>query len=138
MILEQRMQRAITCHKDVVFVRADFATMASKAQVSRVLRKLVAHGVIVKLGVGVYAKAKKSVLSGIAIPVQPVEVLAAVALRKLGVVVYPSQHTQAYNAGATRQIPAGNVFNTGRRRIARKLGFGKQMIVYEKFSRTPR
>lgn len=113
MILEQRMKRAITCHKDEVFVRADFATMASKAQVSRVLRKLVADGVIVKLGVGVYAKAKKSVLSGIAIPVQPVEVLAAVALRKLGVAVYPSQRTQAYNAGATKQIPAGNVFNTG-------------------------
>jgi hypothetical protein len=132
MVLEERMKRAIARRRDEVFVRTDFAKMGSEAQVSRALRKLLSRGFIVKLGVGVYAKAKTSVLSGTAIPVKPVGVLAPIALRKLGVTVYPSQDVQAYNSGASTQIPAGNVLNTGNRRISRKLGFGKQTIVYEK------
>lgn len=132
MILEERMRLAINRRKDDVFVRKELAGMGSEAQVSRALRRLVYRGIIVKLGVGVYAKAKKSVLSGAAIPIRPVDVLAPLALRKLGVAVYPSQRTQEYNCGATTQIPAGNVLNTGNRRITRKLGFGKQTIIYEK------
>lgn len=135
MVIEEKLKRSISCRKDEVFVRSDFARIGSEAQVSRALRNLVSHGVIVKLGVGVYAKAKKSVLSGAAIPVKPLEVLAPLALRKLGVVVYPSNGTQEYNSGSTTQIPVGNVLNTGKRRIARKLGFGKQTIVYEKNNR---
>lgn len=135
MILAERMKRAIAGRKDEVFVRAEFAKMGSEAQVSRALRQLVSSGVVVKLGVGVYAKAKKSVLSGASIPVKPVDVLAPIALQKLGVTVYPSQNIRQYNSGKTTQIPAGNVLNTGSRRIARKLGFGKQTIVYENNNR---
>jgi hypothetical protein len=132
MILEERMKRAIARRQDDVFVRAEFADMGSEAQVSRALRGLLARGFIVKLGVGIYAKAKKSVLSGNAIPVKPIDVLAPVALRKLGVDVYPSRAAQAYSSGATTQIPAGNVLNIGNQRIVRRLGFGNQTIVYEK------
>ena len=131
MVIEERMKRAIARRSDDVFVRSDFAKMGSEAQVSRALRALVYKGIIVRLGVGVYAKAKKSVLSGAAIPVRPVDVLAPIALRKLGIDVFPAQNIQAYNSGKTTQIPAGNIVNTGRRRINRKLGFGKQTIVYE-------
>jgi hypothetical protein len=131
MILEERMKRAIARRQDDVFVRAEFAAMGSEAQVSRALRGLLARGLIVKLGVGIYAKAKKSVLSGNAIPVKPVDVLAPVALRKLGIDVYPSRAAQAYNSGATTQIPAGHVLNIGNQRVVRRLGFGNQTIVYE-------
>ncbi|MCE2048776.1 hypothetical protein, partial [Burkholderia pseudomallei] len=84
-----------------------------------------------KIGVGVYAKAKRSALSGKPIPVEPVEFLAPEALKKLGVKVYPSRRTAEYNAGQTTQIPAGVVINTGNRRISRKLGFGQKTIEYE-------
>jgi hypothetical protein len=131
MILEQRLKRSISMRKDAVFVRTEFAHMGSAAQVSRALRGLVAAGVLVKLGVGVYAKAKKSVLSGNAIPIQPVDVLASVALRKLGVEIFPSLLAQQYNAGGSTQVPAGNVINTGKRRIKRTIVFGQQMITYE-------
>ncbi|CAH0446002.1 DUF6088 family protein [Ralstonia pseudosolanacearum] len=131
MILAERMKRSIARRNDEVFVRSEFAKLGSEAQVSRALKELVTSGVIVKLGVGVYAKAKRSVLSGAAIPVKPVDVLAPIALMKLGVTVYPSKNMQKYNAGETTQIPAGNVLNTGGRRIARKLGFGRQTIRYE-------
>ena len=62
---------------------------------------------------------------------RPVDVLAPIALKKLGVKDYPSKSTQEYNAGKTTQIPAGTVLNTGDRRIVRKIGFGKREVVYE-------
>ena len=135
MIIEERMKRSVAKRKDDVFIRGDFAKLGSEAQVTRALRRLVLNGTIVKLGVGVYAKAKKSVLSGRAIPIKPIGVLAPLALRKMGVKVYPSQLTREYNAGTTTQIPAGNILNTGSRRINRKLSFGNQIIVYEKDNR---
>lgn len=131
MKIEDKICRSVARKKDDVFLRNEFSKMGSEAQVSRALRHLVERGVVVKLGVGVYAKAKKSVLSGAAIPVKPVGILGPVALRKLGVKIYPSQIAQAYNAGESTQIPAGNVVNVGARRINRKLGFGKQTIIYE-------
>jgi hypothetical protein len=85
----------------------------------------------VKLGVGVYAKAKRSALSGQPIPTEPVEVLAEQALTKMGVKIYPSRQAERYNSGRTTQLPAGVVINTGNRRIGRKLGFGKNMVQYE-------
>jgi hypothetical protein len=130
MFLEERMKRAIA-PRDDVFLRSELAHLGSEAQVSRALRGLIRDGVIVKLGVSVYAKAKKSVLAGDPIPVKPLEVLAPMALQKLGVVIYPSELTALYNSGSSTQIPAGNVLNTGGRRINRRLSFGKQTIVYE-------
>lgn len=105
--------------------------MVSEAQLSRALRELVDEGTIVKLGVGVYAEAKPSVLSGKPILVRPIEVLAPQALKRLGVRTYPSGMVAAYNAGDTTQLPTSAVVNTGNRRIARKLGFGRQFIQYE-------
>lgn len=137
MILFERMKRAIALRKDDVFLRVEFAKMASVAQVSRALRRLMDDGIIVKLGVGVYAKAKKSVLSGNPIPVRPLGVLAPQALKKMGVELFVSPAVAEYNAGRTTQIPAGNVINTGERRITRKLAFGQQRVTYETNKKTP-
>ncbi|AXE96402.1 DUF6088 family protein [Paraburkholderia sp. DD10] len=131
MYLEDRLKIAIAKRASDVFLRTDFARLGSEAQLGRALRSLIESGVIVKLGVGVYAKAKRSVLSGEPIPVQPVEVLAEEALGRLGVKVYPSKQVELYNAGKTTQLPAATVVNTGNRRIVRKLGFGKKTVQYE-------
>lgn len=85
-----------------------------------------------RLGVGVYAKAKPSVLTGQPIPVRPLEVLAPEALKKLGVPVMPSRLTQDYNAGRSTQLPSGIVLNIGKRRIARKLSFNGKAVQYER------
>lgn len=112
MCLEQRLLLFITQQQDDVFVRGEFTSFGSESQVSRVLRQFVKTGVLVKLGLGVYAKAKTSVLSGAAIPIKPVDVLAPMALKKLGVSVTPSRLTVTYNAGKSTQLPAGTVLNT--------------------------
>lgn len=132
MVLEERIKRSIAQRKDVVFVRKEFDQFGSQSQVSRALKQLVSEGKLVKLGVGIYAKAKPSVLSGKPIPVRPVDVLAPDALKKLGVEVGPSRLTEAYNTGKSTQIPAGTVFNVGQRRISRKISFGGRGIKYEK------
>lgn len=132
MITQERIRRSIAKRKDDVFVRSDFASFGSEAQVSRALRNLLARDLLIRLGVGVYAKAKKSVLSGKAIPVRPVEILAPIALEKLGVTLYPSRLTSEYNSGITTQIPAGSILNTGSRRINRKISFRNQAVTYEK------
>lgn len=68
MDIENRIRRAVALRKDDVFIRADFARFGSAAQVSRSLRELIASGQLVRLGLGIYAKAKPSVLSGKPIP----------------------------------------------------------------------
>lgn len=131
MILESRIKISISKRKDDVFLKRDFSAMGSEAQLTRALRQLVASGFIVRFGIGVYAKAKKSALTGKPIPVRPVAVLAPDALKKMGVEVFPSKLVQDYNAGRTTQLPANEVVNTGHRRISRKLAFGQQRIRYE-------
>ncbi|KGS31076.1 S-adenosylhomocysteine hydrolase domain protein [Burkholderia pseudomallei MSHR5569] len=59
-----RLKQAIAGSGDGVFVRLEFAGLGSASQVGRALRALQAEGSIVKLGVGIYAKAKSSSLSG--------------------------------------------------------------------------
>jgi len=116
----------------------DFAVLPQPSR-ALLVRMLMRKGALFRvsrlaydeIGVGVYAKAKRSVLSGAPIPVQPVEILAEQALTRLGVKVYPSKQAELYNAGETTQLPPGAVINTGNRRIVRKLGFGKKTVQYE-------
>lgn len=132
MNIVDRIQRSVANRNADVFVRADFMSFGSQAQVGRALNELQSKGTLVKLGVGVYAKAKPSVLSGKPIPIKPLEVLAPEVLRKLGVQVGESRQTREYNSGRSTQIPAGVVFNVGKRRIQRKLGFNGKLVEYER------
>lgn len=131
MVIEERIRRSIALRKDDVFLRSEFSKFGSSAQVSRALRHLVAGGVLVRLGIGVFAKAKTSVLTGKPIPIRPLEVLAPLALQKLGVKITAGRALREYNASDSLQLPAGIVFDTGLRRINRKLGFGGRYVVYE-------
>lgn len=91
MVTEERLKRAIALRKDDVFLRSEFARFGSPAQLSRAIRQLIAEGVLVKLGLGVFAKAKLCALTSKPIPVQPLKVLAPLALQKLGVKVRASR-----------------------------------------------
>lgn len=113
-------------------LRRELLDFGSASQLSVALKSLMAKGVVVRIGTGVYAKAKLSILSGNPIPVSPLEVLAPIALRKLGVDIQEPQRNRDYNAGRTRQVPTGLMVNTGRRRITRKLGFNGKLVEYER------
>jgi hypothetical protein len=132
MNIVERIKRSVANRDADVFVRADFMLFGSQAQVGRALSELQSEGTLVKLGLGVYAKAKPSVLSGKPIPVKPLEVLAPEALKKLGVLVGESRQTREYNSGGSSQVPAGVVLSVGKRRIQRKLGFNGKFVEYER------
>lgn len=134
MNIADRIRRSVQLRKELVLRPADFQAFGSEASVKRALRELVDQGLLVRLGVGLYAKAKKSVLSGQPIPARPLEVLAPMALNRLGVQLNEPARSSEYNAGRTNQVPTGLVVNTGRRRISRKIGFNGRYVQYERAS----
>lgn len=66
-------------------MRADFRSMGSQSQIGRVFKVLIAEGRIVRLGYGIYAKARPSVLSGKSVPRVTLPELAEEALIKMGI-----------------------------------------------------
>jgi len=132
MTVVERIKRSIANQAPGVFLRAEFERFGSPAQVGRALRQLTSEGALVRFGLGVYAQAKPSVLSGQPIPARPLEVLAPEVLKKLGIAVLPSRLSQDYNAGRSTQLPSGIVLNTGKRRIVRRLSFNAQSVQYER------
>ena len=132
MNITNRILRSVSNKSGDVFLRTDFKAFGSPAQISRALNVLQSNGRLVKLGMGIYARAMPSILSGKPIPVKPLEVLAPQALRKLGVTVDASRLTKACNSGQSTQITAGVVINTGKRRIVRRLGFNGIQVQYER------
>lgn len=129
--IKNRIIRSVALRPGEVVLRADFARMGSPSQVSRALKAVLEAGKLVRVGYGIYAKAQPSVLSGKPIPRQPLEALAWEALQRLNVKVSLGQAQQDYQAGITTQIPMRATFNTGRRRISRKLTVGKRSVSYE-------
>ncbi len=59
------------------------------------------------------------------------EELAQEALEKLGVPVQLGRAQRAYAEGKTTQIPVRTTFNTGQRRISRKITVGISTVRYE-------
>ena len=86
--------------------------------------------VLIYLGYGTYARAKKSTISGALVPEKPLPELAKEAMRKLGVKTAPSNAEKAYNAGRTTQVPTGRVIGV-KGRVARKFGYNGKYISFE-------
>ncbi|WP_339064511.1 hypothetical protein [Teredinibacter turnerae] len=77
-----------------------------------------------------YAKEKRSKLTGKIIPVKPLPELAKEALtEKLKVTVVPTIETEAYNAGESTQVPTGRVIAV-KARVSRKMAFDGKSIKY--------
>lgn len=112
-------------------MRADFEKLGSASQLSRALKELINEGKLVRLGYGVYAKAKPSSLSGRPVVRATPAVLAQEVLIKLGVQPSPGKAQEAYAQGLTNQVPMRTTFNTGSRRISRQLVIGKTKVEYE-------
>ncbi|WP_257667055.1 DUF6088 family protein [Parapedobacter tibetensis] len=129
-----RIFARITRKKSSVLLREDFVDLGGYDQVGRALRQLVAQGKIVKIGYGLYAKARVSALTGDVLPISPIPVLAKEALDRLGEKVIPTRAELDYEAGRSTQVPTGRLIGvTGR--VSRKIGFKDVSIRYERISR---
>lgn len=129
--LKSKVKYRISRSQGVVFTPRDFFDLSGRDQVGRALRQLVADGVIVKFGQGLYAKAKRSSLTGKLIPAKPLPELAAEALRdKLKVKVFDSEELSRYNKGQSSQVPTGRVIAV-KGRVTRKMALDGKSIKYQ-------
>lgn len=87
MKLQERMLRSIKQRAGNVILRTELAGMGSASQVTGALKALQEKGVLIRIGTGVYAKTRKSSITGAIVPAGSLETLASETLRKLGVQV---------------------------------------------------
>ena len=134
-----RLRRSIAARKGEVVLRCQLNRFGSPSQLSRSLKQLMADGWLVRIGIGVYARAMPSPLSGRPAPRKGLDVLAAEAFKLLDIPWKQGEAQRLYNAGLTTQVPWRTTFDTGPRRISRRLSVGQRVVDYENdFQRQPR
>lgn len=129
--LEDKMVYRLNRSKADVFMRGDFEDLAGYDQIGRALNHLVKAGKLVKIGYGLYARARISSISRSVIPSKPLPDLAKEALKKMKIKTKPSRALEAYNSGSTTQIPTGRTISV-KSRISRRIGYAGKYIKYER------
>jgi hypothetical protein len=134
--LETRILKRIERKRGDVFLRADFSDLGGYDQVGRALRKIVREGRLIRVGQGLYARARPSILTGEPVPVKGLSTLTE-ALGRVGIERVPTRLERAYNAGKTTQVPTGRVVGV-RRRVRRRVGYGGVNLSFERAGPAPR
>lgn len=134
--LETQLRRRIQRKRSDVFLRSDFDDLGGYDQVGRVLRSLVRKGELMKVGQGLYSRARPSAIDGTPVPPKGLGTLKE-ALRRLGVAVVPTRLEEAYNAGKTTQVPTGRVVGV-RGRVRRQIGYNGVSLKFERAGPAPR
>jgi len=135
MKLEDRVLRSIARRHSVVILRSELASLGSPAQLSRVLSSLVKTKILVRIGVGIYAKTRLNKFTRELAPAATFEEIAAEAFRKLEIDVTPGKLAREYNEGNTTQVPMLATVDTGGRRISRRISLGSRTVTYERSSK---
>lgn len=135
--LEALVSKRIDRKRRDVFLRADFADLGGYDQVGRVLRQFIRKGRLLRIGSGLYARARRSALDGTPTPVKGLRALADEALRRLGVETRPTSLEAAYTEGRTTQVPSGRRVAVSKR-VRRKIGYNGAFMSFERARPSPR
>lgn len=130
--LEGRILAGIKRSKSEVFLRKEFNRFGDYGKVGKALRTIVKRGLLVRVGYGIYVKAKPSVLTGNPIPCASLAAIGLEAMRKLGIKANLGKSARAYRDGKTTQMPMALVLSVKGSRVRRRIGFGKHFIRYER------
>ena len=106
--LKQKIETKISrCWKRNVFTRKDFESLGGYDQVGRALLALTREGRLIRIGYGLYAKARPNRLTGNIMLSSDGGFIgvAREALDLLGVKWEPSEAEQRYNDDLTTQVP---------------------------------
>ncbi len=102
-VLKSKIATKISRSRREVFLRSDFEKLAGYDQVGRALRQLISEGLLIKVGYGLYAKARPNRITG-----KPMlsatggfTQVAEEALSRLGVKWIASKSIEAYQSGST-------------------------------------
>jgi len=129
--LADRVQHFIKRLPGNVIIRSEITMLGSATQLTDALNTLIKKGIIVRIGLGIYAKTRKSSVTGAQVPAGSLETLATEALGKMGILFSVGRAAAAYNSGATTQLPGSFAVHTGNRKISRKIEVGGRRLVYE-------
>ena len=132
--LRQKIEQRITRQKgEDVFLTREFKQLGGEDQVLRALRALVEDGQLVRLGYGVYGRARRSRLSGEPIlnSADGFSGAARQALDKLGVEWEPTKAERAYNEGRSTQVPINPVVRV-KGRFSRRLRYRDTELALER------
>lgn len=130
--IKLNVENAIDESEAFVFTSTDFLGVADRIRISNALRSLCLDGKLIRISIGMYAKAEISELSGKPyIPVAPMEI-ALEAMSKLGVEARLGSSYREYNEGRSTQVPAAAVVDVGKSRIKRKIKLGQRELLYER------
>lgn len=129
MTIKRRMQTRLQRSKRYVFTRDDFSDLAGYDQVGRVLRELVKDGALLKIGYGLYTKAKRNSITGNLMPACPAGSDAVIleALDRLKVDYQLDDSTTRYLSGQSTQIPAFTKLHVCGR-FSRRLAVGSSQL----------
>ncbi len=117
MKLADRMRQSIRRRSGHVVLRAELAPLGSASQVSEALKTLQRNGDLLRLGAGVYAKARRDESTRLVTPVVDVETLVREVAHKL--------KAQVADGG-----DGTLVLDTGDRRLSRKMALGHGAVQY--------
>ena len=129
--LEGKIATRIARKQTPVLLREDFDDLGGYDQVGRALLTLSKKGKLIKIGYGIYAKAKVSSLTGNTVPIEPLPALAQKALDRLGASPGPSRAAIDYQERRSTQVPTGRLISVNKR-VSRKIGYNNIAITYER------
>lgn len=132
MTIKRRIRTRLQRSKRYVFTRDDFSDLAGYDQVGRVLRELVKEEILLKVGYGLYTKAKRNSITGNLMPACPAGSDAVIleALDRLKVDYTLDDSTTHYLSGQSTQIPAFTKLHISGR-FSRRLAIGHSQLNLE-------
>ncbi|NOI31422.1 DUF6088 family protein [Vibrio coralliilyticus] len=125
-----RVYQKIKRSRRYVFERKDFDGFASYDQIGRALRQLVKQGELIRLGYGLYTKARINSLTGRPMPTNPggSDALMREILKMKGVDFEMDSLSLQSLSGESTQIPSSVQYSWNPKQFNRKLAVGNRVL----------
>lgn len=130
MTILDRVKTRVRRSKRSVFLRADFTDIADYDQVGRALRTLVREGNVMKIGYGLYVRARENRITGRLMADNPAgtDGVMIETMEKLGVEYQLDELSSMNIVGESTQIPANIKIRPKNPRFKRKIIVGNQRV----------
>lgn len=130
MTILDKVKTRVRRSKHSVFLRADFTDIADYDQVGRALRTLVREGNVMKIGYGLYVRARKNRITGKLMADNPAgtDGVMIEAMEKLEVEYQLDELSSMNMVGESTQIPANIKIRPKSPRFKRKIIVGNQRV----------
>lgn len=132
--IQYKVEKRVKQKRSRVLLRADLVDLGDYRQISRALCALVNKKILARIGKGVYAKMRPSVITGDPVLDGAFTAIAREALNKLDVSWQSESAETQYNTGKSMQVPvnARVILND---RFSRKISWGGMELQYERVTK---